>query len=108
MLVPGNEPLADRERTERNAWLEALDLAGVSIRTGAVAVAVADAGVVLSAGETVPADVVAVALGGEPDPSLREQLAHLGGPRLRVVGDAHRPGRIHDAVHSAFLSARTL
>lgn len=82
--------------------------AGVRVRTGARAVSVTADGVALADGDTVAADTVVLATGREPaqDP-LRSALADRG-QEVVVVGSADRPGRVFDAIHTAFFEGRQL
>lgn len=53
--------------------------------------------------EELPADLVVLAAGGRPDASLYRELVRLNAaPDLRIAGDAHRPGRVLEAVRSGY------
>lgn len=80
----------------------------VRIRLGAEAVRVENVAVALADGSTVPADVVVLALGREKAPTdLRDELA-TAGMEVQVIGSAQQPGRIFDAIHTAFFAGRLL
>lgn len=86
-----------------------LDKAGIRVRTGARVTAVTAAGVVVAgeAGtETVEADTVVLALGREPASDRTADELRRAGIAVHVVGSAQRPGRVYDAIHTAFSTAR--
>lgn len=88
-----------------------LEQAGVQIRTSTTAVAADSAGVMFEAAgkhDQIPADTVILAAGRKsPDNELRVSLEEHG-HRVVVVGSAQRPGRVFDAIHSAFFEGRIL
>lgn len=85
-----------------------LDDEGVTVRLGVEVSAIAAAGVSLADGTMVEADVVVLALGREAAPTgLPDDLASAG-VEVTVIGSAQRPGRIFDAIHSAFFAARLI
>jgi 2,4-dienoyl-CoA reductase-like NADH-dependent reductase (Old Yellow Enzyme family)/thioredoxin reductase len=92
--------------TDRITYGERLQAAGVEFLTGVPAAAIRDGTVVLSDGRELAADQVVVAVGRTPDSSLADELR--GDHEVHVIGDAARTGRLHDAVHSAYLAARRL
>ena len=83
---------------------------GVMILTHHAVRAVDDRGV-LTHGPDGPlrlaADTVVTALGVRPDLSLTGR-GQLEDPRVHVVGDGLEPGKVGDAIHSAFLVASAL
>ncbi|WP_338537594.1 NAD(P)/FAD-dependent oxidoreductase [Janibacter terrae] len=82
--------------------------AGVDVRTGTRATAVTATGVELAAGSTLTADTVVLALGRRrADNPLRPVLEDRG-QQVVVVGSADRPGRVFDAIHTAFFAGRQL
>ncbi|MGX6509603.1 oxidoreductase [Rhodococcus sp. SJ-2] len=103
-LLAGDEVFTDQERLP--LFLAA---AGVDVRTGARVTAVDSSGVhVISEAtiELVVADSVVLALGrADADPRFVADL-RAAGLDVRVVGSAGTPGRVFDAIHSAFFTAR--
>ncbi len=82
--------------------------AGVEVCTGNRVTAVTPEGVTLVDGSTVTADTVVVATGRQPAANpLRAALAERG-QEVVIVGSADRPGRVFDAIHSAFFAGRRL
>ena len=90
-----------------------LDEADVDVRLGTEVVAVEAKGVRVRPAEGGPGsdelcevDWVVLALGREPSSSpLAAELARLGVPAV-TVGSAHTPGRVYDALHTAYFTAR--
>ncbi|MEO9327186.1 NAD(P)/FAD-dependent oxidoreductase [Gordonia aurantiaca] len=105
-LLAGDEVFTDNERLP--LFLRA---AGVSVRCGHTVVGVDDEGVHVETGvgtETVPADAVILALGRRlPDSTLADEI-EAAGIEVRVIGSARQPGRVFDAIHTAFFTARSL
>ncbi|WP_232717938.1 oxidoreductase [Gordonia metallireducens] len=105
-LLAGDEVFTDVERLPLF-----LDAAGVSVRCGHTVVGIDDEGlhVETTAGaETIPADTVVLALGRQrPDSDLADEL-EAAGIEVRVIGSARQPGRVFDAMHTAFFAARSL
>ena len=80
----------------------------VEVRLESEVVGIGETSVTLAGGERIDADVVVLALGREQAPTtLKDQLTATGLP-VTVVGSAQRPGRIFDALHSAFFAGRLL
>ncbi|MGA4688702.1 FAD-dependent oxidoreductase [Rhodococcus sp. AB351] len=105
-LLRGNEAFTDVERLP--AFLEG---AGVDIRLGTRVTAVEADGVrVVADGEEelIAADSVVVALGRTaPGDELGAEL-RAAGLEVHIVGSAERPGRVFDAIHSAFFASRLI
>ncbi|MQY33826.1 NADH oxidase [Streptomyces sp. RB17] len=85
---------------------------GVEVRTGCEVVAVEDKGVRVrradGAEEGVEADAVVLALGREPSPrSLAAEVRKAGLP-VTSIGSAVAPGRVYDALHTAYFAARLI
>lgn len=95
----------DEVKYDKFAMPGLLAKADVDVRLSAEAVAVTAAGVTVGEAE-IAADWVVVAIGREPssDP-LAEQL-RAAGVETVTVGSADRPGRVYDALHSAYFAAR--
>ena len=94
--------------TDRITYGERLEKAGVHLLTGSPAVALRDGVVALADGRELEAEGIVVAIGRIPDPELADELRPGGDLEVCLVGDAARTGRIHDAVHSAYATARRL
>jgi 2,4-dienoyl-CoA reductase-like NADH-dependent reductase (Old Yellow Enzyme family)/thioredoxin reductase len=93
--------------TDRITYGERLQTQGVQVLTGSRVVGLHGGGVVLEDGRELAAERIVAAVGrvserGDADAQRAAGIA------AHVVGDALRPGRIHDAVHSAYLTARRL
>jgi 2,4-dienoyl-CoA reductase-like NADH-dependent reductase (Old Yellow Enzyme family)/thioredoxin reductase len=84
--------------------------AGVEVRTGWEAVAVADEGVRVRTAdgveELLAAGAAVLALGREQAGTGLADEVRAGGVPVSVIGSATRPGRVYDALHSAFFTAR--
>jgi 2,4-dienoyl-CoA reductase-like NADH-dependent reductase (Old Yellow Enzyme family)/thioredoxin reductase len=86
---------------------------GVKVVTGSRAVDVDSAGVVVhrdgGARETIPAAVIIPAMGYVSNPKQVESLrSELTGTEVIAIGGAHRHGRVMDALHEAFFTARLI
>lgn len=90
---------------------ELLERAGVDVRLSTRAVAADPDGVTVLAGaleEVVRADTVVVAAGRRPDDGVLATALRERGQHVVTVGSADRPGRVLDAIHSAFFTGRLL
>ncbi|NKY43834.1 oxidoreductase [Nocardia cerradoensis] len=88
-----------------------LERAGVRIRTGAQVSEVRADGVAIRAAdgdELLPADTVVTALGRVPASNELADELRSAGVDVHVIGSALRPGRVYDAIHSAFFTARAI
>ncbi|MFF3574885.1 FAD-dependent oxidoreductase [Nocardia jiangxiensis] len=86
-----------------------LDRAGVRVRTGARVNAVNADGVVVAQDdreEVVAADTVVLALGRRPASADLADELRAAGIDVHVIGSAQRPGRVYDAIHTAFFASR--
>ncbi|MER5177628.1 FAD-dependent oxidoreductase [Streptomyces sp. NPDC002896] len=86
--------------------------AGVEVRTGCEVVAVEDKGVRVrgadGAEEDVETDAVVLALGREPSAgTLADEVGAAGVPVV-TIGSAAVPGRVYDALHTAYFTARRI
>lgn len=107
VVVPGAEFLAACEQMERRAYLEHLDSANVEVRDGESLRSIAHEGVRTS-NAWYPAELVAVERKFCGDDGLIQKLKAAGAADTHAVGDVASPGKVHDAVHSAFKLARLL
>lgn len=102
-LLAGNEVVYDVIHLPSR-----LDEESVDVRLDTEVTGIDEGGVTLGDGGRIDADVVVLALGREQAPqTLQQELAAAGLP-VTVVGSAQRPGRIFDALHSAFFASRLL
>lgn len=85
-----------------------LEEEAVHVRLGAEAVRIEDGAVGLADGSSVPADVVVLALGRQKAATTLQDELTAAGIEVSVVGSAQRPGRIFDAIHTAFFASRLL
>ncbi|MER5755197.1 FAD-dependent oxidoreductase [Streptomyces sp. NPDC002088] len=86
--------------------------AGVEVRTGSGVVAVEEKGVRVrgadGAEQAVEADAVVLALGREPSTgTLADEVGKAGVP-VATIGSAAVPGRVYDALHTAYFTARLI
>ncbi|MGW1028004.1 oxidoreductase [Streptomyces sp. NPDC002577] len=86
--------------------------AGVEVRTGCEVVAVEDKGVRVRGAddseETVETDAVVLALGRKPSTgTLAAEIREAGVP-VATIGSAAVPGRVYDALHTAYFTARRI
>ena len=101
--------MLNRFVVEPSELSERLRAVGVNVLTSTCALRIEATGVAVVGPDSeaiLEADSVVVAVGIEPNKELAEELRCL--VETRVVGDAVRPGRIHDAVHSAQQAALAL
>jgi 2,4-dienoyl-CoA reductase (NADPH2) len=96
----------DMPNVSRLPLLASLENYGVEIITNAEAEEIKKEGVVVKKKgkkEIIPADTVVLALGSEPNRELlskiKEKFPNLS---IYIVGDTSKPGKIIDAIHSAF------
>lgn len=109
-LVEQHEALqqGDEVFTDLIALPRLLAEAGVDVRTGTRATGVTAEGVSLAGGQRLEADTVVLASGRrEAADPLRRALAERG-QQVVTIGSADRPGRVFDAIHSAFFAGRQL
>jgi 2,4-dienoyl-CoA reductase-like NADH-dependent reductase (Old Yellow Enzyme family)/thioredoxin reductase len=96
--------------TDKITYGNRLQEAGVEILLSSTAIELSDGAVTVANPEglqrDLPADRVVVAVGYAPDPTLADQLRETGTSGVHAVGDAVSPGKIHDAVFSAYFTAR--
>ncbi|MFG2791013.1 FAD-dependent oxidoreductase [Streptomyces sp. NPDC048419] len=89
-----------------------LDETGVEVRTGAEVVAVEAKGVRVRRAdgteEAVEADAVLLALGREPSSGTLAAEVEKAGVPVTAIGSATAPGRVYDALHTAFFAARLI
>ncbi|KAB2388206.1 oxidoreductase [Actinomadura montaniterrae] len=105
-LIRGDEVHYDAEELPK-----LLVKAGATVKLGHEATAIEDKGVrVRSDGieSLVEADAVIVALGREPSRSTLQTELDAAGIPARTIGSADRPGRVFDAIHAAFWTARLI
>ncbi|MFI9536151.1 hypothetical protein ACIG56_23225 [Nocardia fusca] len=88
-----------------------MERAGVRVRTGSRVTAVTPEGVALVAGgdtEVVAADTVVLALGRSAASGELADGLRAAGVDVHIIGSAARPGRVYDAIHTAFFTARLI
>lgn len=89
-----------------------LALAGVEVRTGCEALAVTEKGVrvwdAAGAEEVLVAEAAVLALGREAGSGELADAVRAAGVPVSVIGSAIRPGRVYDALHTAFFTARRI
>ncbi|HKP18913.1 MAG TPA: FAD-dependent oxidoreductase, partial [Gaiellaceae bacterium] len=107
LVEAGDELMRGDVITDRITYGERLEAAGVHVLTGTAVVAVRDGGVTLADGRELSAERVVAAVGRSSERGLADDLLRAG-VEVHVIGDAASPGRIHDAVHSAYSLARRL
>ncbi|NLU62995.1 FAD-dependent oxidoreductase [Rhodococcus sp. HNM0563] len=103
-LLQGDEVFTDVERLPRH-----VDAAAVDVRLDTRVVGVDTTGVHVQIGDesaVIAADTVVLALGRVPADGGLESELRAAGLDVRVVGSAVAPGRVFDAIHSAFFAAR--
>ena len=106
LLLSGEEVFTDIERLPLY-----LAEAEIDIQLGTRVTAVSEAGVhVDREGDysLIPADTVVLALGREHGFTDLEYALRQEEVDTRVIGSAQRPGRVFDAMHSAFFTARLI
>lgn len=111
LVESDRELLRDEPHTDQKTYGRRLEQAGVEVLTSCTAVAATPQGVVVEDADggrrELPAARIVAAVGAVAEDALSKALI-ADGIETRVVGDALRPGRIHDAIHTAFAVARTL
>ncbi|WP_245568165.1 oxidoreductase [Nocardia jiangxiensis] len=86
-----------------------LDAAGVQVRLNAPVIGVDRAGVQVATGdgeEKIEADTVVLALGTAPAQNDLVTDLRTTGLEVHVIGSAKTPGRVFDAIHTAFFTSR--
>jgi 2,4-dienoyl-CoA reductase (NADPH2) len=109
-IVEQQKSLA-RDMNNATRWLllKNLDMFGVNIYTQASVEGVSASGATLRQDDaplTIKADTVVLALGARADNALYEALT--GQPDVYLLGDARRPGKVHEAIHEAHKLACSL
>jgi 2,4-dienoyl-CoA reductase (NADPH2) len=107
LVEAGDELMRGDVITDRITYGERLGASGVRVLLGSTVVAVRRDGVTLADGRELETQRVVAAVGRVSNRSLADE-ARAAGVDVHVVGDALRPGRIHDAVHGAYALARRL
>lgn len=102
-LLQGDEVFTDVMALPR-----LLTEAGVDVRTGIRVTAVTTDGVVTDDGDEITAESVILATGRESAPNPLHTALVERGQQVVVVGSADRPGRVFDAIHSAYFTGRQL
>ena len=105
-LLSGDEVFTDVMRLPK-----LLDEAGVVVRLNTRAEAVAASAVTVSTpvgAETIPAQLAILAGGRVPSTSTLADRARERGQEVVTIGSAQQPGRVFDAIHSAFFEGRRL
>lgn len=100
----------DEVKYDALAFPALLEQAGVTTLLGAEAVAVTGTGVTVTTAdgeeEEIAAESVVVALGREAAPGTLADELRAHGIEVVTIGSAVRPGRVFDALHSAYFAAR--
>ncbi|MGW0027533.1 oxidoreductase [Rhodococcus sp. NPDC003383] len=105
-LLQGNEVFTDVERLPLF-----LDGAAVDVRLGTRVTAIDADGVKVTAGgaeEVITADTVVLALGRVASDDDLAIALRASGLDVHVVGSAREPGRVFDAIHTAFFTSRLI
>jgi len=99
----------DATTTDKMAYAELLEKFNVTILIGHQACEVTKSGVLVidkqKKKKKLEADTVIMAVGSEPNQSYQPHLQREGGMEVYSIGDCVKPGRIYDAIHSAYKTA---
>lgn len=90
------------------AFPDLLARAGVTVEFNTEATAITRTGISTARGTEIAADWVITALGREAAPGTLAGELRAAGAEVTVIGSADRPGRIYDALHSAYFAARLI
>lgn len=102
-----NEIMAGNEvKYDRFMLPPLLESKGVTFRLGTEVTAVGEKSVTLADGTELPADWVITAVGRAPSTSTLPDELRAAGIETVVVGSAGTPGRVYDALHTAYFRAR--
>jgi len=103
------EIMYDSTTTDKMAYGELLKKYNVTVLTGYQLTEVTRSGVVitdkLDRKKNLEADTVVMAVGSEPNAGYQPHLQREGGMEVYAIGDCVKPGRIYDAIHSAYKTA---
>lgn len=104
--------MRDMATTDKLAYTEMMSTVDIEVRLGHRLLEVVDNGIVAIDKEgtrrEIPADTVILAGGFKPNLALFEEIKANLEAEVYVVGDAVQPGKIYDAVHSAYRVALSI
>lgn len=104
-----DEIMFDSTTTDKMAYGEMLKRYNVAVMTGCRLIEVSkSAATVVDAfnhKKKLQADTVVMAVGSEPNAGYQPHLQREGGMEVYAVGDCVKPGKIYDAIHSAYKTA---
>ena len=107
-----DEIMHDCATTDRIAYRERLTKAGVDIVTGHRLTEIAEAGIVavspVGGRVLLKADTVVIAAGYQSLTALGKELRAEGHIPVHDIGDCIKPGKIMDAIHTAYKTALTI
>jgi len=94
--------------TDQISYRQHLHHHNITLLTNSKAVELHTDHVLLADGRQLPAQHTIAAIGTLPNPTLASQLRNQNAPDTHLIGNAAQPGRIHDAIHSAYHTARAI
>ncbi|MEE8577610.1 MAG: FAD-dependent oxidoreductase, partial [candidate division Zixibacteria bacterium] len=101
-----DEIMYDSTTTDKMAYGELLKKYNVTVLTGCQLTEVTKSGVAivdkLDRKKKLEADTVVMAVGSEPNAGYQPHLQREGGMEVYAIGDCVKPGKIYDAIHSAY------
>ena len=103
--------MVDCAVTDKIALFEKLAMTKIKVHTGSRLVAINDRGIVIDNGGKkveIPVDSVVMAVGFTPIKELSDKLREETDLKVYSIGDCVCPGKIFDAIHSAYKTARVI
>jgi len=103
------EIMYDATTTDKMAYGELLRKYNVAVLKDCQVTEITKSGVIIvdkqDKKKKLAADTVVTAVGSEPNAGYQPHLQREGGMEVYAVGDCVKPGRIYDAIHSAYKTA---
>ncbi|MGB9793412.1 MAG: FAD-dependent oxidoreductase, partial [Thermacetogeniaceae bacterium] len=107
-----DEIMKDVAVTDKLAYMEMMKDMDIEVYAGHKLLEVLDHGIVASdkqgAKKEIAADTVVLAVGFKPNLSLFEEIKANSDVEVYAIGDCVKPGKIFDAIHTAYKTALTI
>ncbi len=106
-----NQILMDCTETDQTALREKLAISQIKVYEGNKLEEIVDDGVIVKQNEEafkISGDTVFLAVGHQPDQELAEKLREKTKLEVYTIGDCVNPGKIFDAIHTAYKTARKI
>ncbi len=106
-----NQIMMDCTETDKTALSEKLAISQIKVYTGNKLEEIVNDGIIVRQNEetfTISGDTVVLAVGHQPVQELTEKLRKKTKLEVYTIGDCVNPGKIFDAIHTAYKTARRI